>query len=174
MAESALSGIRNRVLQILARSLPGARTLRVKLHRWRGVQIGEGTWIGYDVLLETSRPQLVSIGKNVVISVRAILIAHFKGLTSIRIEDDVFIGPGVIILPNVVIGRGSVVTAGSVVSASVPPMSVVQGNPARVIATNGVSLTGDASMKEFLRSLKPVRLGGAVAAKAPPAGPGPA
>ena len=161
MSESTFSGIRNRVLQIIARVIPGARTLRVRLHRWRGVEIGKNAWIGYDVLLETSRPELVSIGNNVVISIRAILVAHFKGSTNIRIEDDVFIGPGAIILPGVVIGRGSVVTAGTVVSASTPPKSVVQGNPARVVAYNEVNLAGDATMKEFLRSLKPVRLGGA-------------
>ena len=157
MSESKLSGIRNRVLQIIARGVPGARTLRVRLHRWRGVEIGKNAWIGYDVLLETSRPHLVSIGDNVVISMRVILIAHFKGLTNIRIEDDVFIGPGAIILPNVVIGHGSVVTAGTVVSASVPPKSVVQGNPARVIAHNEVNLVGDATMKQFLRSLQPIK-----------------
>lgn len=157
MSESKISGLRNRALQIIARGAPGARTLRVRLHRWRGVTIGDNAWIGYDVLLETSRPQLVSIGNNVVISMRAMLIAHFRGLTSIRIEDDVFIGPGAIILPNVVIGRGAVVTAGTVVSASIPPMTVVQGNPARVIANNGETLVGNATMKEFLRSLKPVK-----------------
>jgi serine acetyltransferase len=157
MAESKIKGLRNRLLQAAARVAPGAETLRVKLHRWRGVQIGEGTWIGYDVLLETSRPHLISIGNRVVISMRAMLIAHFRGATSIKIEDEVFIGPGAIILPNVVIGRGSVVTAGSVVSASIPPMCVAQGNPARVVATTGVTLVGKATMNEFLRALRPIR-----------------
>ena len=166
MRESKIIGLRNRLLQAVARMAPGAKTLRVQLHRWRGVQIGTGVWIGFDVLLETSRPHLISIGNNVVISIRAMLIAHFRGEHSIKIEDEVFIGPGAIILPNVVIGHGSVVTAGSVVSASVPPMCVVQGNPANVIAKTGVSLAGKASMKEFLRSLRPIRPPGVPASKA--------
>lgn len=174
MPESPLSGLKNRLLQLIARSAPGARTLRVRLHRWRGVEIGDNVWIGYDTLLETSRPHLVSIGNNVVISMRAMLIAHFRGATSIRIEDDVFIGPGAIILPNVVIGRGSVVTAGAVVSSSVPPKSVVQGNPARVIAHNEMTLVGDATMKQFLRSLKPVRSSSGSATKGPSPGRKPA
>ena len=121
------------------------------------MQIAEGVWIGYDCVLETSCPHLIRIGRNSIISVRAVLIAHFRGPEGITIEEDVFVGPGAIILPNVTLGRGSVVTAGSVVSGSVPPMTVVQGNPARPIATCGVSLVSEASLQEFYRSLRPIR-----------------
>lgn len=51
----------------------------------------------------------------------------------IVIEDDVFIGARAIILKGVTIGKGSVVGAGSVVTKSVPPYSVVAGNPARIV-----------------------------------------
>jgi acetyltransferase-like isoleucine patch superfamily enzyme len=155
--ESTIKGFKNRVLQLLAHYAPGATSLRATLHRWRGVTMGRNVWIGYDVLLETSRPHLISIGDNSIISVRAMLIAHFRGQEGIRIEEDVFVGPGAIILPGVIIGRGAVVTAGSVVAASVPPATVVQGNPARPIATCGVVLTGDATLKQFYRSLRPVK-----------------
>lgn len=111
------------------------------------------------MLLDTSHPELISIGNNVIISIRAMLIAHFRGPEGITIEDDVFIGPGAIILPNVTIGRGAVVTAGSVVSSSVGPMTVVQGNPARPIATCGVTLGEKTSMVHFLRSLRPSKPG---------------
>src|SRR5712692_4810859 len=158
MSEGLLRGLKNRLLQELARVVPGARTLRVWLHRWRGVKLGRGVWVGYDCILETSYPHLITIGDDVVLSIRAILIAHFRGSVGITIKDQVFIGPGAIVLPDVTIGRGAVVTAGSVVSASVPPMTVVQGNPARAIATCGVTLVGEASMKEFYRSLRPIRL----------------
>ena len=85
------------------------------------------------------------------------LISHFRGMTGITIEDDVFVGPGAIILPNVTLGRGCVVTAGSVVSSSVPPMTVAQGNPARPIAKCGVTLVGEASLQTFYRSLRPLK-----------------
>ncbi len=49
------------------------------------------------------------------------------------VEDDVWIGVGVILLPGVRVGRGAVVGAGAVVTKSVAPWSVVGGNPARVI-----------------------------------------
>ena len=156
MSESVVKGAKNRLLQEIARIAPGASTLRVKLHRWRGVQIGDGAWIGYDSVLETSRPDLISIGRNVTISVRVTLIAHFHGSEGISIDDDVFIGPGAIVLPNVKVGRGAVVAAGSVVTTSVPPMTLVQGNPARPIAKCGVSLAQYAPLADFYRALRPL------------------
>ena len=157
MRESRLRGFLNRVLQEFARASPGAQSVRIALHRWRGVKIGAGAWIGYDCILETSQPQLISIGKDVVISVRATLIAHFRGPKGITVEDQAFVGPGAIILPGVTIGRGAVVTAGSVVTSSVQAMTVVQGNPARPIATCGVPLTGDEPIAIFYRSLRPIK-----------------
>jgi serine acetyltransferase len=62
----------------------------------------------------------------------------------------------VIILPNVVIGHGAVVTAGSVVTRSVPPMTVVQGNPAVPVARCGIPFTPTTTSKEFARRLKPL------------------
>ncbi len=51
----------------------------------------------------------------------------------VTIEDQVWIGGGVVILPGVTIGQNSVVGAGSVVTRSMPPNSVAVGNPCRVI-----------------------------------------
>src|SRR5438477_202927 len=86
MKENPLRGVVNRVLQHLARILPGAQTLRVQLHRARGVRIGKGVWIGYDVILDTSRPFLITLEDRCTLSVRVTLVAHFRGTTGIRIE----------------------------------------------------------------------------------------
>jgi acetyltransferase-like isoleucine patch superfamily enzyme len=51
----------------------------------------------------------------------------------IRLERNVWIGFEACILPGVTIGEGSIVGAKSVVTQSVPPFTVVAGNPARVI-----------------------------------------
>ena len=53
----------------------------------------------------------------------------------VTIEDNVWIGSRVIILKGVTLGAGCVVGAGSVVTRSVPPRTVVAGNPARSIRT---------------------------------------
>jgi serine acetyltransferase len=154
--EPLLKGIVNRILQQLARSGPGATSLRVKLHRARGVTIGNGVWIGFDVILETSRPQLITLGDRCSLGARVMVIAHFRETHGVTIEEDAFIGPGAIILPNVVIGRGAVVTAGSVVTRSVKPMTVVQGNPAVPIAECGVPLKTGLTVKEFSSNLRPL------------------
>ena len=156
MKENPFRGLKNRVCQHLARILPGARSLRVSLHRARGVHIGKGVWIGYDVILDTSRPHLITIGDRASLSMRVTIVAHFRETQGVRIEEDVFIGPGAIVLPNVVIGRGAVVTAGSVVTKSVPPMTLVQGNPAVPIAECGILLDDSTTVKEFSRRLKPL------------------
>lgn len=51
----------------------------------------------------------------------------------IHIGDEVWIGANSVITAGVNIGKHSVVAAGSVVTKSVPPYSVVAGNPARVL-----------------------------------------
>jgi hypothetical protein len=158
MKESTLRGFFNRILQLLARVLPGAQSLRVVLHRARGVCIGKKVWIGYDVILDTSRPFLITLEDGCALSMRVTVVAHFRGSTGVKIERDAFVGPGAIILPNVVIGRGAVVTAGSVVTRSVPPMTVVQGNPAIPVARCGIPLGPDVTLKEFSRLLKPIPL----------------
>lgn len=156
MNENWLPAIGNRCLQLLARMLPGATTLRVMLHRARGVRIGENVWIGYDVILDSSRPNLITIQDGASISMRVTVIAHFRESQGVRIERDAFIGPGAIILPNVVVGRGAVVTAGSIVTQSVPPMTVVQGNPAFPVARCAIPLGPNVTVKEFSSRLTPL------------------
>ncbi len=51
------------------------------------------------------------------------------------IEDDCWLGAGVIVIDGVHIGRGSVIAAGAVVTADVAPYSVVAGVPGRLVAT---------------------------------------
>ncbi|MBN1696521.1 MAG: acyltransferase [Spirochaetales bacterium] len=164
--ESLLKAIKNRFLQSIARNFPGSTTIRIWLHKLRGVKIGKDVFIGTDVLLDTAHPEKIVIGDRVIIGIRSTLIAHFDNLgekhlasrkPSLVIGDEVFIGPGVIIMPNIKIGKGAVVAAGSVVTKSVPPHTMVQGNPAAAVATCGKSLTRDTNMWDFYRQLKTVK-----------------
>jgi acyl-CoA synthetase (AMP-forming)/AMP-acid ligase II/acetyltransferase-like isoleucine patch superfamily enzyme/acyl carrier protein len=163
--DTLLGGFKNRVLQIAALYAPGYKTSRVWLHRLRGVAIGNNVSIGLSVLIETAYPRLVSIGDNVTIGMRTVIIGHLRDSTdqarlldrpTVRLENNVYLGPGVIVLPNVTIGQGAVVSAGSVVTHSVPPQTLVQGNPARPVARCGVSLGGGVSYEQFLRHLMPI------------------
>lgn len=163
-----IGGLRIRALQVLALYAPGATNVRVWLHRRRGVDIGDRVFIGTDALIETSHPELVSIGNDVVIGIRATIIGHFHGATaaergepghrfSVRIDDLAYVGPGVTILPGVTVGQGAVVAAGSTVTSHVPAGVLAQGNPARPVARCSVPLTLDTSAQDFQRGLRPLR-----------------
>ena len=51
----------------------------------------------------------------------------------IVIEDDVWIGYGVIILSGVRVGKGAIIAAGSVVTKDIPAFGIAGGNPAKLI-----------------------------------------
>jgi acetyltransferase-like isoleucine patch superfamily enzyme len=119
--------------------------------------LGKDVWIGYDAIIETSYPHLVTIGEGASIGIRATIIAHFREVQGVTIEPGAFIGPGAIIMPGVTIGRGAVVTAGSVVTQSIPPMTLAQGNPAKPVARIGVALDSKVTVRQFSRNLKALR-----------------
>ena len=58
-----------------------------------------------------------------------------EAASPIVIEDNVWLGGGVIVCPGVTIGKDSVVGAGSVVTRDIPAGVVAVGNPARVLRT---------------------------------------
>lgn len=91
----------------------------------------------------------IHIGNNVSISpgVQLITGTHdpdstdFKYITkNITIEDFVWIGTSAIILPGVTLKKGTVVAAGSIVTKPSEPMTIIGGNPARLIRKRSSSL----------------------------------
>lgn len=113
--------------------------------RHLGVTIGEQTTISIHDW--SSEPYLVTIGNHVQIT-RGVSIHTHGGGNAVRqtipdfdvfgkvvIEDWCYIGAHSQIMPGVTIGEGSLVAAGSVVTKSIPPHSVVGGNPAKVLCT---------------------------------------
>lgn len=116
-----------------------------KQARHLGVTIGENCLIA--TRRWSSEPYLITIGNNVQITEDVWFHTHGGGNTirfevpdydsfgKITIQDWAYIGSGSHILPGVTIGEGALVAAGSIVTKSVPPHTVVGGNPARVICT---------------------------------------
>ncbi len=80
----------------------------------------------------------VHVGAYSYIAFEARILTHdrTRGLyVHTRVGENCFIGGNSLILPGVEIGDNCVVGAGSVVTKSVPPRSVVAGNPAKVLRT---------------------------------------
>jgi acetyltransferase-like isoleucine patch superfamily enzyme len=147
-----------RGLHVLARLSPGAESLRVWLHRARGVKIDGKVFIGANVYIDDMVPQNVTIHDNSVIGISCIIIAHFRGTGKVEIGPDAFIGPNCVVLPNVRIGEGAVVAAGSVVTRDVPPYTFVGGVPdAKPIARVTKTLGRGKSMQAFQKGLRPIR-----------------
>ncbi len=87
------------------------------------VKIGCSVLIGPRVMFETVSHNLVHVpGKGRGASSRAIIV-----------EDEVWLGAGVIVTQGVVIGQGSVVAAGAVVVSDIEPYCLYGGVPARLI-----------------------------------------
>jgi acetyltransferase-like isoleucine patch superfamily enzyme len=100
-------------------------------------RIGLGNTIIGPVLIGND----VNIAQNVTISglnhnfqdINKTIASQGVTTTRIVIEDDVWIGANSVILAGSNIGKHSVIAAGSIVTHSVPPFSVVAGNPAKII-----------------------------------------
>lgn len=110
-----------------------------------------GVTIGKNCVIETrnwsSEPYLITIGNHCAITHDVSIHTHGGGRAArqicpdfdmfgkVVIEDWAYIGAYSQIMPGVTIGEGALVAAGSVVTKSVPPHTVVGGNPARYICT---------------------------------------
>ncbi len=123
------------------------------IHRLRGVHVGKGSKIARTVIIDDSRPDLITIGRDVWVTAGCQLLCHQRDLSyyekgkpvmdcplkyaPIVIKDGAHIGIGSIIMPGVTIGRGAVIGAGAVVTKDVPDYSLAVGVPARVIKQLG-------------------------------------
>jgi acetyltransferase-like isoleucine patch superfamily enzyme len=108
----------------------------------RRVQIGTGCFIG------AGGAGLI-LGDDVLVSPNCtILTSNYRfdrigiplqeqGTESrgVRIGHRVWLGANSVVLDGAEIGDDCIVSAGSIVSGSIPPRSIVQGNPAKVIFT---------------------------------------
>ncbi|HJS89956.1 MAG TPA: acyltransferase [Steroidobacteraceae bacterium] len=132
---------------------------RVKLngeHVWiasgdgrpRTLEVGDDSGIGFgaEIIVGDS----IKIGQHVMIANHVTLVGYDghpldpfararseppgpEGVGPIEVKDYAWIGSHSIIMKGVTVGRGAVVAMGSVVKFSVPDLTVVSGNPAKVV-----------------------------------------
>jgi maltose O-acetyltransferase len=101
------------------------------------IDIGNNVLIASNVQIYTATHPLGSDERLIENWTKSDSVPFFRTYAlPVKIEDNVWIGGGVIILPGVIIGKNSVIGAGSVVTRSIPENSVAFGNPCRVIREN--------------------------------------
>jgi len=145
----------------MARYLPGATGLRLRLHRWRGVKVGSNVFIGDEVYLENEYPERIEIQNGAQISVRAIVLAHTRGPGWVVIERDAYVGPNAVVVTSagktLRVGEGAVVGAGVVITKDVPPRTFIPPHPANPVAAVTIPLAKTACVEDFIRGLVPLR-----------------
>lgn len=114
-----------------------------------GLHIGSHTHVGSDSLFDLSAA--IQIGNRVTISPRCSLLTHVNvgqsalqqiyppAQAPISIEDDAYLGTGVVVLHGVTIGKCAVVAAGALVKHDVSPNTLVAGVPATPIKTLAIN-----------------------------------
>lgn len=117
---------------------------RIRLQRWRGVQIGKQVHIGPDCIIDYAYPCFVRIedgaslaGGDYVLAHSTPMECHAEDVESFVaptvIGRNVWVGVNVTILPGVRIGEGAIVAAGAVVTKDVPDHTLVAGVPAKPV-----------------------------------------
>lgn len=153
LSESELAEAVGQLPRKLVRQLASVHAdnrTRKSLLRLSGVPIGSGTVVNPGIVVEDAYSGLVRIGERAAIGPGVVLIgdsgpnnSRLDSLAEVRdrlvrsspllIDDDAWLGAGVIVLPGVTVGSMSVVGAGTIVTQDVPSGSVVAGVPGRVL-----------------------------------------
>lgn len=138
---------RDRILRELLGKIGDQTVIRPPFRCDYGYQtfIGSGTFANWGLIcLDVGR---ITIGNDVQIGPNVQLLTgthpiereprrtKWESSQPITIEDNVWLGGGVIVCPGVTIGTNTVVGAGSVVTKKLPANVVAVGNPARVLRT---------------------------------------
>tara|TARA_R110002051_G_scaffold146786_2_gene219595 strand:- start:81507 stop:82016 length:510 start_codon:yes stop_codon:yes gene_type:complete len=124
-----LSGLRN--ILVYSRWLFLTRFWKMDLHPTMKMSLS--------AKFDRTFPIGVHVGPYSYVAFEARILTHdrTRGLyLHTRVGENCFIGGRALILPGVEIGDNSVVAAGAIVTKSVPPRSIVAGNPARIVRSD--------------------------------------
>ncbi|MFR7897208.1 sugar O-acetyltransferase [Turicibacter sanguinis] len=105
------------------------------------IEIGEKSYVNFNCQFVDDGK--ITIGKKVMFGpeVTIATVGHpinpnyreYMYTDAVIIEDNCWIGEGVVICPGIIIGENTVIRAGSVVTKSIPANCVAVGNPCRVL-----------------------------------------
>lgn len=132
------------------------------------ISVGDNVSLGYRPVLLAAESKII-VGSHVIFGPEVMIIAGNHNtsevgrfMTEVKnkqpgddldvvIEDDVWVGARAVILRGVTLGRGSIVGAAAVVTKSVPPYSIVCGNPAKLSRFRWDAETIEAHEKKLYR-----------------------
>ena len=121
----------------------------IRIYNPKGLFLYENTSLAHDIIIINTSNEKVIIKRNTVIAARTTIVTnnhistvsipffllHINDVSKdIIIEEDCWVGTGVILLAGTHLGRGCIVGAGSVINKEIPPYAVVAGCPAKIIA----------------------------------------
>lgn len=140
----ALIRLRNYLILLFAFIAP-SNYIRVKLNKWKGVNIGKNVYIGMFVFIDNAYPDYIYIEDDAAVNAGCMLITHFNlkkhfepivlaRVAPILIKKGAMVAIRSILLPGITIGENAMVSAASVVNKDVEPYTLVIGNPAKKIA----------------------------------------
>ncbi len=146
------------------------RDVIIENGRGGSLQIGERTGVQAGCQFSATLAP-ISIGRRVQIAPTCAFYPYDHGMTPsvpmidqpltsrgpIIVEDDVWLGYGVVVLSGVRIGAGAVVGAGSVVTRDLPAGAIAVGSPARVVKMRD-ELPSNAAALALAGSTSPTKL----------------
>ena len=112
---------------------------------WGGEHVHFGSGIYANVGLSLVDDGHIYVGDHVMIGPHVVISAATHPISPklrrqsmqynlpVHIEDNVWLGAGVLVMPGVTVGENSVIGAGSVVTKDIPANVVAVGNPCRVV-----------------------------------------
>lgn len=117
-------------------------SLRVQLHRWRGVHIGKNVYIGMYCFFDNLSPSFIYIMDDVSINANSMVLTHFNAPERFEKVFEASVKPVVFkkgsmvavrctVMPGVTIGKYAIVSSGMVVDKDVPDYYMVREKKAR-------------------------------------------
>lgn len=139
--------------------------VRKWLQRKRGVKIGKNVHWGTNIIVDYPFPNYIVVEDGASIAGNVFFLAHCKPMkyhegfvesyvAPIIVHRHAWIALNVTLMPGVEVGEGAIVSAGSIVSKDIPPFTVAQGNPAKVVADIAEMVRSNYTPEEFEQFLE--------------------
>lgn len=119
---------------------------RLQFYKNAGIRIGKNVYISPKAFIDSSKPDMIKIGDNCMITRGCIILCHSDakqgGLMKlwgkreygkVDIGNNIFLGVNTVIMPGVTIGDNVIIGAMSLIDKNIPSNCLAFGIPARKV-----------------------------------------